>query len=62
MADSYTKAILTVIALALVCIAIKGANIIKPAVAQSDQPVHVVIDSFGFQAFQNAGALQVTQR
>jgi hypothetical protein len=60
MVDRYVKVVLTVIAATLVCIAVEGSQIVKPA--EADQPVHVVIDSFGYNAFQNAGPLQIIQR
>lgn len=43
--DNYTKAVLTVIAVALSVIAVRGA--IPPAKAQSAGPIHVIVDQIG---------------
>jgi hypothetical protein len=48
MADIYTKAVLTVIALALIVIA--GRDLLRPATAQS--PMHVILDDIDRGAFQ----------
>lgn len=45
MVDRYTKAVLTVIAVSLSVIALKGS--IPSARAQSDGPVHVILDQIG---------------
>jgi hypothetical protein len=47
MIDRYTKAILTVIAVCLMVIAVRG-TVIEKAVAQSG-PVHVIVDQFLYQ-------------
>lgn len=59
MTDRYTKAVLTVIAGCLLVIAIRGPAPVGPALAQSGQPVHVVVDRVASFAFQFAGPLQV---
>ena len=43
--DRYTKAVLTIIAVALSIIAVK--DLIPPARAQADGPVHVIVDQWG---------------
>jgi hypothetical protein len=53
MADTYTKAVLTVIALALIMIAAR--DMVGPSTAQS--PTHVVLDQIDGNAF---GQLQYT--
>lgn len=55
--DSYTKAVLTVIAVALSVIAFRGY--VSPAKAQNDGPVHVIVDSVASYALQYAGPLAV---
>lgn len=57
MVDRYTKSVLTVIAVALSVIAVKG--VISSARAQSDGPVHVIVDSVASYALQYAGPLDV---
>lgn len=57
MVDRYTKAVLTVIAVALSVIALRGA--MAAAHAQSDGPVHVIVDGVASYAFQYAGPLDV---
>jgi hypothetical protein len=57
MIDRYTKAVLTVIAICLAVIAIRGAQPISPALAQS--PVHVIVDQVAGFALQFAGPLHV---
>jgi hypothetical protein len=47
MIDRYTKAVLTVIAVSLAVIALRGTAVEK-AVAQSG-PVHVIVDQFLYQ-------------
>jgi hypothetical protein len=59
MTDRYTKAVLTVIAVCLAVIAVRGTSV-ERAVAQSG-PVHVVVDSVASFAFQFAGPLQIKQ-
>jgi hypothetical protein len=59
MTDRYTKAILTVIAVCLAVIAVRGTSVEK-ALAQSG-PVHVVVDQVAPYALQYAGPLQVKQ-
>jgi hypothetical protein len=49
MIDRYTKTLLTIIAIALVMIAMKG--VVHPAKAQSDGPTHVIVDQVGSFAF-----------
>ncbi len=58
MADRYTKSVLTVIAVALSVIALRGT--FPSAHAQSDGPVHVIVDSVASYALQYAGPLTVT--
>ena len=53
MVDRYTKVVLTIIAVALSVIALRGLPMTK-AVAQSG-PVHVIVDSF----LNQDGAVQV---
>ncbi len=55
--DFYTKSVLTVIAIALSIIAVK--NTIPSAKAQTDGPVHVIVDDVSSYAFQYAGPLEV---
>ncbi len=57
MVDRYTKAVLTVIAVSLAIIATK--DVVPPAHAQMDGPVHVVVDSVASYALQYAGPLDV---
>ena len=57
MGDRYTKFVLTVIALALVCLV--GQSATKSAQAQSSGPVHVIVDSVASYALQYAGPLTV---
>jgi hypothetical protein len=47
MSDLYTKAVLTVIALALIVIAVR--DMLRPATAQS--PMHVILDNVDTNAF-----------
>lgn len=47
MIDRYTKAILTVIAVALAVIAVRGTAV-ERAIAQTG-PVHVIVDQFLYQ-------------
>lgn len=47
MTDRYTKAVLTVIALCLSIIALRGTEV-ERAVAQAG-PIHVIVDQFLFQ-------------
>lgn len=61
MVDRYTKAILSIIAFALVVIAFQGTRPVTTAQAQSG-PVHVVVDSVASYALQYAGPLQVRQQ
>lgn len=50
MSDLYTKAVLTVIALALIVIA--GRDVLRPATAQAPQaPMHVMLDHVDPNAF-----------
>jgi hypothetical protein len=58
MIDYYTKAVLTVIAVCLGLLVVRGITG-ESAVAQSGQ-VHVIIDSANSSAFQYAGPLRVT--
>jgi hypothetical protein len=51
MNDRYTKAVLTVIAVALTVIAARDWTPFKPAVAQNG-PVRVIVDSVDAYAFQ----------
>jgi hypothetical protein len=57
MTDIYTKAVLTVIALALIVIA--GRDALRPATAQSptrvtlDEPIRVTLDGVDRDAFRN---------
>jgi hypothetical protein len=60
MVDRYTKIILTVIAMALSVIAVRGT--IPTAKAQTDGPVHVIVDSVASYALQYAGPFEVTVR
>ena len=67
MVDRYTKAVLTVIAICLVVIAMRGSTVEK-AVAQSGPvrviqsgPVHVIVDQVASYALRFAGPLQVRQ-
>jgi hypothetical protein len=60
MVDGYTKAVLTIIAVALVAIAVQGPRTITPAQAQSGA-VHVVVDSVASYALQFAGPIQIRQ-
>ena len=60
MVERYTKAVLSVIAAALVVIAFQGTRSVPSAQAQSG-PVHVIVDSVASYAFQYAGPLQVRQ-
>jgi uncharacterized membrane protein YeiH len=55
MTDRYTKAVLTVIAVCLVVIAVRGTGV-GTAVAQSG-PVHVIVDQFLLQV--GGGAVRV---
>ena len=50
MVDQYTKAVLTVIAVALSVIAIQKT--LPQAKAQDDNPTHVVLDDVQYNAFQ----------
>lgn len=45
MIDRYTKVVLTIIAICLV--ALVGQNFSKPASAQYNGPVHVIVDQIG---------------
>jgi hypothetical protein len=58
MADTYTKVVLTVIAVCLALIAFRDATPIKTA----KDPTHVIIDSVATFAFQYAGPLEVRAR
>jgi hypothetical protein len=49
--DLYTKSVLTIIAVALSVIAFRG--MIPSAKAQTDGPVHVIVDGVGYNAFWN---------
>lgn len=60
MGDTYTKAVLTVIAASLMAIAFRDVSPIRKAEAQSG-PVHVIVDSVASYALQYAGPLQVKQ-
>jgi hypothetical protein len=60
MIDRYTKAILSIIAFALVIIAAQDLRPVATAQAQGG-PVHVVVDSVASFALQFAGPLQVKQ-
>jgi hypothetical protein len=60
MADTYTKVVLTVIAVCLALIAFRDATPIKTAKAEN--PTHVIIDSVATFAFQYAGPLEVRAR
>lgn len=51
MIDRYTKAVLTVIAVSLSVIALRGSPLVSPVNAQ-DGPVHVVVDEVEQFAFQ----------
>ena len=57
MVDRYTKAVLTVIAVALV--ALVARDLVPTAQAQSGGPVHVYVDGVSSYAFQYAGPLAV---
>lgn len=61
MIDRYTKAVLTVIAVCLVTLVLQNTDLVKPAHAQQNGPVHVIVDSAASFAFQFAGPLQVKQ-
>jgi hypothetical protein len=52
MADRYTKAVLTVIAICLAAIAFRDVPVVKNAFAEGGLPVHVVVDSVSQFAFQ----------
>lgn len=51
MNDRYTKAVLTIIAVALIVIAVRDWTPLKSAIAQNG-PVHVIVDSVDTYAFQ----------
>jgi hypothetical protein len=61
MSDLYTKAVLTVVALALTVIA--GRDVLRPATAQLptrvtlDEPIRVVLDHVDRDAFRNVSPL-----
>lgn len=59
MADCYTKAVLTIIAGALIVLSCENVKLLNPAHAQSSGPIHVVVDSVASYAFQYAGPLAV---
>lgn len=61
MIDRYTKAVLTVIAVCLVTLVFQKTDLAKPAHAQQNGPVHVIVDSVASYAFQYAGPLQVKE-
>jgi len=55
--DFFTKSVLTVIAVALSVIALRGA--VPSAKAQIEGPTHVIVDSVASYAFMYAGPIEV---
>ncbi len=62
MVDRYTKAVLTIIASALVVIAFQGSKPVVHAQAQAEfYPIHVIVDGIANGALRFAGPIQVRQ-
>ncbi len=62
MVDRYTKAVLTVIACALVIIALQGTKPVAHAQGQAESyPIHVIVDGVVSGALRFAGPIQVRQ-